>query len=161
MNTTKKDERSISVNFGTMLRYYRENKGMSLAQLQAATNISASYIQRLESGSRRAPSFPILKLLASALEVDMADLIDVALKSDDESKDISTLILGSEYTIDNETASPDIKQYLMALINLIISHDINYLDSSEGISAFVKAITSLKYSIEAAGIDELQNEDTK
>lgn len=161
MNTTSKENRSISPNFGTMLRYYRENKGLSLQKVQEITGISSSYINRLECGQRRAPSFPILKLLASALEVDMADLIDVALKSDDEPKDISAVILGSEYTIDNETATSDIKQYLMALINLVISHDIDYLDSSQGISAFVEAITSLKYSIDAAGIDELQNEDTK
>jgi transcriptional regulator with XRE-family HTH domain len=151
---TQKEGRNVSLNFGSLLKYYREELGLSLSQLQEKTGISSSYLNRLENGERRGPTVKIIELLSIALGIEMGNLIDIAIKSDDELKDISSIILGCDYTIDDEPVSADIKRLLMNIINFIISNDIDYLDRAAGISEIVKRIRNFKCSLDYEGIEE-------
>lgn len=71
----KREERRVQEDFGAALRYHRNLKKISLARLGELTNVSPSYINRIETGQRKAPSFPIIKKLAEALEISISDLI--------------------------------------------------------------------------------------
>jgi transcriptional regulator with XRE-family HTH domain len=65
----------------TRLRSLRNTLGLSLDELAARTNLSASTISRVETG-RRTISLDILLPLAAALQVNLDALLDV--RSDDD-----------------------------------------------------------------------------
>jgi transcriptional regulator with XRE-family HTH domain len=65
----------------TRLRSLRTTLGLSLDELAARTNLSASTISRVETG-KRTISLDILLPLASALQVDLDALLDV--RGDDD-----------------------------------------------------------------------------
>jgi transcriptional regulator with XRE-family HTH domain len=65
----------------TRLRSLRNTLGLSLDELAARTNLSASTISRVETG-KRTISLDILLPLARALQVDFDELLDV--RSDDD-----------------------------------------------------------------------------
>ncbi|MGH3277901.1 MAG: helix-turn-helix domain-containing protein [Trebonia sp.] len=65
----------------TRLRSLRHTLGLSLDELAARTNLSASVISRVETG-RRTISLDILLPLAAALQVDLDALLDV--RGDDD-----------------------------------------------------------------------------
>ena len=56
------------------LRVWREFRGLSSTQLATACGVSAAAISQLESGKRR-PSVTLLKKLATALHVDLEQLV--------------------------------------------------------------------------------------
>lgn len=65
---------------GAALRAFRDLQGMSQTALSKATGeagrrISASHINRLESGARQWPSLQITSTLAKALGVRVGDLL--------------------------------------------------------------------------------------
>ena len=60
----------------TRLRSLRNTLGLSLDELAACTHLSASTISRVETG-KRTISLDILLPLASALQVDLDELLDV------------------------------------------------------------------------------------
>jgi len=61
-------------NVGKKIVAARKNKGLSQEALSAEANISLSTIQRIEKGTVQPRSFT-LKTLATALEIDFAELI--------------------------------------------------------------------------------------
>lgn len=59
---------------GQFIRMKRAEKGMTEVELAKKTGLSQSYLSQLEGGSRKAPSHEILRKLAEALEVSVAEL---------------------------------------------------------------------------------------
>lgn len=66
---------------GPRLRSLRQQRGTTLAQLSAATGISASTLSRLESGQRR-PTLELLLPLARAHQVPLDELVDAPATGD-------------------------------------------------------------------------------
>lgn len=60
--------------FGVMLRRRRQQIGLSQNALARLVSIDASYIHRLESGERDAPTRQVIEALARALVLTMAEL---------------------------------------------------------------------------------------
>jgi transcriptional regulator with XRE-family HTH domain len=60
---------------GTRLRTLRQERGLTLQQVAAATGVSVSTLSRLESGSRRA-TLELLLPLARSYDVTLDDLVD-------------------------------------------------------------------------------------
>jgi quercetin dioxygenase-like cupin family protein/DNA-binding XRE family transcriptional regulator len=71
----------IEVVVRTRLRSLRNTLGLSLDELAARTNLSASTISRVETG-KRTIGLDVLLPLARALQVDLDSLLDV--RSDDD-----------------------------------------------------------------------------
>lgn len=65
----------------TRLRALRTTIGLSLDELAARTNLSASTISRVETG-KRTISLDVLVPLATALQVDLGELLDLARDDD-------------------------------------------------------------------------------
>ena len=61
----------------TRLRALRQNLGLSLDQLAARTNLSASTISRIETG-KRTISLDVLVPLATALQIDLDSLFEAS-----------------------------------------------------------------------------------
>lgn len=114
--------RVISTNFGSVIKHARERKGYSLKELEEITGISASYINRLEHCERRAPSYPIIELLADALDLDVSELLEVSSEKDiNEAKGISELLLTNDFTIDEDIVQKNAKELLVSIIEEIAS----------------------------------------
>ena len=60
---------------GPRLRALRQQRGVTLAELAAATGISVSTLSRIESGQRR-PTLELLLPLARAHQVPLDDIVD-------------------------------------------------------------------------------------
>lgn len=80
----------MNLTFGTYFNSIRVDKGLTIVELARRSGISMEYISRLESGIRR-PSAAILKILASALDVEYAQLLAQA-----------------EYLLEEDKPTPDL-----------------------------------------------------
>lgn len=113
--------REVSKKLGRAIRYYREAQGVSLAELGDRAGISASYLNRIELGERLAPSLPIIKNIADALNVPLEHLIELSIESTGEPQLLlSELILGNDFTIRGKAVNQEIKECLLTLIETIV-----------------------------------------
>jgi transcriptional regulator with XRE-family HTH domain len=69
------EKQKISDAFGTVLRTYRLEKGMTQEQLSEQLDIVRSYICTLESGKRQ-PSLTMIFRQAAALGIKPGELVD-------------------------------------------------------------------------------------
>lgn len=113
--------REVSKKLGRAIRYYREAQGVSLAELGDRAGISASYLNRIELGERLAPSLPIIKNIADALNVPLEHLIELSIESTGEPQlMLSELILGNDFTIRGKAVNQEVKECLLTLIETIV-----------------------------------------
>lgn len=115
-------ERIVTDSFGNLIKYLREGMSYSLKDLEAITGVSASYINRIEKGKRKAPSYPIIEKLASALEVDINMFLEVAnMKAPNKENvlPIGQLLLTNEFMIDGEIATKGEVKNLIDIIEFI------------------------------------------
>ena len=71
----QKNNRHVSLEFGSRLRAHREKQGLSIAEMAKLSKISPSYLSRLESSNRLAPGFEITEKISKALQVDVRELL--------------------------------------------------------------------------------------
>lgn len=67
--------RSSNEDFGVWLRSVRKSKNLTLNALEEMTGISASYVNRIENGKRKQPSFAVAEKLAIALDVPKSEFL--------------------------------------------------------------------------------------
>ncbi len=120
-----KSARVVSKNFGSIIKFSRENKNLSLKELEDKTGISASYINRLENGERQAPSVPIASELADALDLDLSMLLDACNSKSDDIKSVAELLLTNDFTINGSIIGKEAKELLVSLIEKIICAEWN------------------------------------
>lgn len=116
-------ERSVSDNFGSMIRYLREKRGYTLKEMEDLTGVSASYIHRIEKGERKAPTIKVIEKFAEALDCDFYELLSLA-NSSKKSKgkelpSVEQLILSNDFSVNGYKATKAIKGQLVDLINAI------------------------------------------
>lgn len=111
--------RRVSDDFGSILKHFREKKGLSLAELGSMTGVSASYISRIEGGRRRTPSYPIVERLAEALGIPITHLIDVASSDKGEAKSLSEVLYGNRVKLSGDILSAKEKEKLLEIIKYI------------------------------------------
>ena len=58
-----------------MLKALREDRGLSQVELAKKAHVGRTYIVKLETGDKKNPSLDILKKLAKALGVPVAELL--------------------------------------------------------------------------------------
>ncbi len=63
-------------SLSSMLKALRKRQGVSQAALAERVKVSDAYIAMLETGIRKNPSLVILKRLAKALGVGVAELVE-------------------------------------------------------------------------------------
>ena len=114
--------RKVNENFGVMLSYLREKQGFSLKDLEEMTGISASYIHRLERGSRACPTYPIIEKLAKALNADVMELLEIsdAPKKAEDVKFLAEILLTSDFRLTDGIATKEQKEKLVAVIEEIV-----------------------------------------
>jgi len=58
-----------------VIQVLRESKNMSQRALAKKANVTQGYVAQLESGLKKNPSLPVLRRLAKALGVPVAELL--------------------------------------------------------------------------------------
>src|SRR5690606_4642547 len=95
-----KKERAISSKFAVKIKQAREKKGFSLKKLADMTDTSASYLNRLERYERRNPSFSLFILLSEALEIDLWELLHIAIEEKEaETQSVESILLQNNFSI--------------------------------------------------------------
>lgn len=69
---------AMKTTFGKRIRKLRESKGLSITQVAAKTGMNSSYLSKIESGDRSAPSLEYTIRLAKVLEADVGELLRLA-----------------------------------------------------------------------------------
>ncbi|MEH7114597.1 helix-turn-helix transcriptional regulator [Neobacillus niacini] len=124
---------------GSIVRRLREEKGYSLVGLAERSYVSASYINKIELGTRKRPSVAILKDIAQGLGVEMDYLLTGSIPT------LEQLVFSHDFTIgDSKTISIEGKELLIQLVNTIYKMDWN----NENIYGIHKVIIDLKEKIE-------------
>ena len=114
---TNRLERSVFSGFGSIIKNRREELGLSLKQIEAETGISPSYINRIEKGQRKAPSYRIIEQLAKALDMPVSKLINVAeVPVQDDVPSLEELLLTSQFTVNGKRASKQSKEKMVEFI---------------------------------------------
>lgn len=113
-------ERSISENFGSLIKHLREGKNYSLKDMEQLTGISSSYINRIENSQRKAPSYKMIEKLATALGQEVSDLLNVAnAQQPEEMTNVEELLVASSFMINGVRATKEAKELLVAIIEKI------------------------------------------
>lgn len=65
---------------GKKIKYIRTSKHMSLKYVEQLSGVSAAYLNRLEEGKSRSPALPIIIKLSQAYDMEVIDMLKIALK---------------------------------------------------------------------------------
>ncbi|QHS24327.1 helix-turn-helix transcriptional regulator [Virgibacillus sp. MSP4-1] len=116
-----KKERTISSKFAVKIKQAREKKGYSLKELAEKIDSSASYINRLERYERKNPTFSLFILLSEALEIDLWELLHIAVEEKEaETKSVDAILLQNNFSIRGiDNVSIDAKTCFVDIIDMI------------------------------------------
>lgn len=118
--------RVIEDDFGAWIKQLRLSKGYSLKELESVSGVTASYIHRIESGSRKTPSVPIAERLALGLGVSPDEFLkklNIATTGQSLKEDLplSQVLALNSFTINDVKVTTSQKNEIINLINLIIN----------------------------------------
>ncbi|MGH2515505.1 MAG: helix-turn-helix transcriptional regulator, partial [Ktedonobacterales bacterium] len=67
--TQPRDPDERDDDFGALVAFYRQRRGLSQGQLAHAARLSRTYVYHLETGQRNAPSIRVARSILRALEI--------------------------------------------------------------------------------------------
>jgi len=112
-------ERFNRLSFGQWLEIERRKQGLSLAELGAKSDLSASYLSRLEKNTRGIPTVDILRQLSKGLNIPFYQILSHATEESDEIPSFSDLIENNEFKFRESTASSSERNGIISLISHI------------------------------------------
>lgn len=119
--------RVIENDFGSWVKQIRLSKGLSLKELEILSGVTASYVHRLENGSRKTPSVPIVEKLAKGLGVSPDEFLRklnlTSSNSTDRKIDLVELIAKSTFTIKGEAVNTEKKEALLNVMKMILDSE--------------------------------------
>ncbi|MBM7655296.1 helix-turn-helix domain-containing protein [Neobacillus cucumis] len=127
---------------GSIVKRLREEKGSSQRMLAKESNISASYLGKIESGERKDPSVFILQDIAKALDVKIDFLLSGSHPTFEQ------LVYSYDFTIGNSKVINKVgKELLLQLVTAIFDKDWN----NDSIFEIHKLIIELKEKLSIRG----------
>lgn len=122
--TTIKGNREIPRTFSQRLKHYRQLRNLTYKQLGEMAKIDAGYINKLEKGIRRAPSYPIIENLSKALQINIRDLIDIdPIDEDLPRKSIQEMLIYNEYLIRGKLPTMEARESFLALVQTLLDSE--------------------------------------
>jgi len=112
-------ERLNRLSFGQWLEIERRKQGLSLAELGAKSDLSASYLSRLEKNTRGIPTVDILRQLSRGLNIPFYQALSHATEESDGVPSFSELIENNEFKFRESTASISERNGIISLISHI------------------------------------------
>ncbi|SCN26039.1 anaerobic benzoate catabolism transcriptional regulator [Clostridium sp. N3C] len=106
---------------GEFLNNKRILKGVSLKDVEHATGISASYINRLEKGNRMNPSMEYILRLCRYFEIPISTIIKFFPETSEENNcdNVNNLLINNQIFFANEKASDDVKVSLQRIFKIL------------------------------------------
>jgi transcriptional regulator with XRE-family HTH domain len=118
------NDNNIENYLGWNLRNLRMIKGLSLKAVSEKSNVSVSYLNRLENFKRIKPSLQILKQLASVFDVNVIDLLRISSQNNESKiRDISEVLLESNYTVNGKEVSEEVRLLLSGIIEQVLGKE--------------------------------------
>lgn len=113
-------ERELSSELGNYLKNLRKSLGLTLADVQnlSSSNISVSYISRIENSSRPSPSLALLKDLANIYNTPLKEVLEIAgipMEEDEGSYELSELLDKYTITFNGKKISKEKKKNLLKM----------------------------------------------
>jgi len=122
---SERKEEGMSENFGLIIQKYRKEKGLSLSSLESMSNVSASFINRIERNERNGIAFDKTIRIADCLGIPYSLLISCAFSKaklegcENEVLSLSDIFIQNEFKISEEVVSIESKVTLIDIINHI------------------------------------------
>lgn len=121
-------ERTINPKFGEKIKELREEKGMSLKDLEHVSGVTSSYVHRIEKGLRK-PSVEKIEKLADALDAnfkELLDLLNIGFILDDKTEKIEDyelmkIISTNKFKINGQKITKEKQVLLEEILNEIIN----------------------------------------
>lgn len=126
--------------FGEVIRELRIQKNMSLDELSNITNVSKSYLYRLEQNQRNNPTIFVINRLSNALELDIKAMEKLLVNEEcKEQKEyisnIDRVLLNNTYTFAEKVATMEVQLSLMDVIKSLemycIKQDLSREDDKD------------------------------
>ncbi|WP_153976922.1 helix-turn-helix domain-containing protein [Paenibacillus xylanilyticus] len=116
---------TVSESFGILIRHYRMRvKNLSLKQLEEMSQVSSSYINRLERGEKTSPTLPVVFSLAESLDIPYSVLMaTIFQKADDKGQappSISDVLIQSNFALNDQELSKEARSILITINEFIV-----------------------------------------
>ncbi len=154
-----KEAREMPRNFGQKLKYYRSLRGYTCKELGMLAKIDPGYVNRMELGKRKAPSYPVIKNLCMALRIDVTDLIDIEPSEEAElpTKSIQEVLVYHEYLINGSLPSIEARENLLAVMQTML--DCEWEEHSKHLDS-VKILNRVDTFFKVFKLESKQDERT-
>lgn len=121
----KKD--SLSNNLAFYLKHLRKKNNFKLDELAALSNLSVSYLSRLENGICSSPSITVLENLSQAYNISLIELFNIAknYEKEDTIPTLEELIIKNDFTYKGKMVDTYIKKSLLNFIDTMMALEIN------------------------------------
>jgi transcriptional regulator with XRE-family HTH domain len=142
----KKD--SLSKNLGLYLKHLRKKNNYNLEQIATLSELSCSYVSRLENGVCTSPSIQVLESLASAYNISLIELLNIE-RSDEKTEEVPTfqeLIIKNNFMFNGKKVDDYTKELLLNLIDAMIALEINHPKEMDYITKVCKLINNFTES---------------
>lgn len=113
-------ERELRSELGTYLKNLRKSLGLTLADVQnlSSSNISVSYISRIENSNRPSPSLALLKDLSNIYNTPLKEVLEVAgiPMEEEDTFELSELLDKYTVTYNGRKLSKEKKKNLLKMV---------------------------------------------
>lgn len=119
---------------GPFIKKLREQRGVTLMEIQNKTGVSASYINRIENKSRQNPSLENISRLVKYFEIPfstMEEFFDCGNAFEKEVKNLDFILLNERYLFANLEADIGLKMILRDLISELENYSTKALVSRQ------------------------------
>ncbi|AOM82066.1 helix-turn-helix domain-containing protein [Salisediminibacterium beveridgei] len=129
------EERILSSKLATAVKYHRNKKKLSLAEVSNRTGVSAGYLCRIENGIRRNVSIPVIQALSECLNTNFFHYLELGNDQEKELSDIEEILLDLDFTVGGEEVSSKERQLIVSTIEFVTKEmrdmHINFSKQSE------------------------------
>jgi len=123
-----KGRKQMNDDFAKLLRKLRLAKGYSLQQLSERSNVTPSYLNRLERGERKTPTLSVLQHIAEGLDVDVNVLLGLDVKDADGPLSLEKLFFTNEIEFEGELLSADQKEVLLDILQEVLEAEVTSVE---------------------------------
>ena len=143
-----KKKNEITSGLGVALKHYRQARNMSLAELSEKSDVSASYINRIENNERKAPSIVLLNRLSEALSIPIESLLSISNPIDKNYiPNLAEVILKTNFELNGKIVGDDMKINLIDLFELITTVSSEDEDKNKIIYQILDKVDNLKCAL--------------
>ena len=114
------NEKKLNKYFGFFLRNIREDRGLSLQEVEKKAKVSNSYLSQVERGDRGVPSLDILTKLAKTYDMTLMDMVKAATSKDIVDSFLENLNLDEEFILKNYKELSEENKYLLKVFSVTL-----------------------------------------